>query len=137
MKVRLTAILAVALVGIALLGSTAGPVQASDKIVVNVTGQLTQVSGPDLGPGFVLKVGGHAQGTADDLSGWATDVQVKGNPAGRAGTRGSYCLSPVDGSLVGSVVTLEGAVTFTNSTLPLIGVEVELIADASTGEITY
>ncbi len=104
----------------------ASPVQASHKTVVAISGEVA------LDGILTVQVGAHASGPANDLSGQGFDNPGKpplGVPPG-------YCRFPLNGSLVGDVVTLDGVVTFSNDPAN-IGVPVAIIADASTGDITF
>jgi opacity protein-like surface antigen len=121
-------ILAVALMGITFLGPTASPAQAAD-LVVNVTGEVV------LFGTFDFQLGATARGAADALTGRGFDAPIEG-AGGEGGLGHDYCHFPLTGSLSGSVVTLTGTVTSSNNPADL-GAAVTIIADASTGAITY
>lgn len=96
----------------------------------NLKSPLTDVT---LTPGLTLHVGAEASGSAAALTGRGFDTPFRGNPFGPPP---GYCRFPLSGSLSGSVVTLSGAVTFSNDPT-LVTTTVTITADASTGVITF
>lgn len=120
-----TAVVMVAMV----LALAATPVMASHETVVAISGEVVAVDGS----GFTVQIGAQASGPANALSGQGFDNPGK---PGAPPTPVGYCRFPLSGSLVGSVVTLSGTVTF--STNPaLVGAPVTIIADSSSGAITF
>ncbi len=105
--------------------------EASHKVVVTISGEVTFLGVPGLLP---LQVGAQASGPAGSLSGQGFDV-----PTGAFGPRGGppgYCRIPLTGTLVGTTVTLSGVVSFAHNPGD-VGVPVTFTADASDGSITF
>ncbi len=73
-----------AIVPLAILGLSVGPVRASHETVVTLSGDVT------LAPGLTLQVGAHASGPAHALSGQGFDSPFRGNPFGSPPPPG-YC----------------------------------------------
>ncbi len=131
MKFAIASALVAVLAMAGLLGRTPGSVEASNT-VVSISGAVTLTGVPGFTP--TLQMGAHASGPAGSLTGQGFDSPFRGNPT--ATTPPGYCRFPLTGSLVGSVVTLTGTVSFSNDPTNL-GVPVTIIADASTGAITF
>ena len=101
---------------------------ASPPTTVNVSGQVS------LAPGLTLTVEAHAKGSSSSLTGAGVDSTFHGNPL--PGPPGTCNFDNLAGSISGTTITLSGSVT--HSTDPsLVGTPVTVIADASTGAITF
>ena len=127
-------VLVIGVATVAAVGIFSSPQQAeaSHKVVVVISGDVTGVSEGVVG--VALHVGAQASGpAAGSLSGQGFDVPpgpaVPSEPVG-------YCRIPLTGTLVGTEVFLEGNVSFSNDP-SLIGVPVTFTADASDGSITF
>ena len=85
-------------------------------------------------PGLSLQLTANASGTPSALSGQGVDSTFHGNPGGPP--PGTCLFRSLTGSVSGSVVTLAGVVdASTDNTL--VGVPVMIVANASTGAITF
>lgn len=133
MRLRGFALLVVTLVTVAFLGLAANPAQASHKVVVSISGSVTNSEF-----GLTLQVGAVASGQVGSLSGQGFDAPTPGAPA-VPGTPAGYCrIDLTTGTLSGDVVSLSGSVEFSNDPIANpVGTPVSYTADASTGEITF
>ena len=124
MRVR-SSLFAAVLVGVAALVFAGGSAIAAPPTNVHISGVVT------LAPGFSLQLTANASGTPSSLSGQGLDSTFHGHipPPGT-------CEFPLTGSVTGNVVTLTGTVTQA-SDKTLIGTAVSIVADASTGAITF
>ena len=125
MRVR-SSLFAAALVGVAALVFLGGSAIAAPPTNVHISGEVT------LAPGFSLQLTANASGTPSSLSGQGVDSTFHQGPVSPPGT----CEFPLTGSVTGNVVTLTGTVTQA-SDKTLIGTPVSIVADASTGAITF
>jgi hypothetical protein len=105
---------------------------AASQSVVTLSANVTIVPGQGL-PAFTVRVGAHASGPANGLTGRGFDTPFQGNPTGTPG----YCRFDVlTGSLVGDLLTLTGTVAF-SSDPSLVGIRASITANSSTGAITF
>ncbi len=107
--------------------------EASHKVVVVISGDVTFEGVPGLLP---LHVGAQASGPAGSLTGQGFDLPPGPKVFGEPGDPVGYCRIPLTGTLVGTTVTLSGVVNFAHNPGDL-GVPVNFTADASTGFITF
>lgn len=110
--------------------------EASNKVVVTISGDVTGVSEGVVG--FPLHVGARASGPADLLEGQGFDVPTAASSFGPPGGPPGYCRIPLEGFWDGgTTVTLSGVVSFAHDPSFIGVVPVTFTADASDGSITF
>ncbi len=108
--------------------------EASHKVVVVISGDLTGVG--DVA-GVPIHVGARASGPAGSLEGQGFDVPPGPKAFGVPTDPVGYCRIPLEGSWDGTTVILSGVVSFAHDP-GLIGVvPVTFTADPATGFITF